>query len=318
MTVFNRFLILLGLFLSFNLNAFCQEDDEDVNEKIAEQLRQKYDAVDYFEDVFFVKQNGVWEFADENGKILTNMRIENVECYYSSAEITIKGKTYDVSNPFENGKVMVGRYGNYAFMDKNGNFVTPYKYDSYGDEVDDDPAEIETIINLSDQIMQVSQEVEQGKYTSVKALEKSISLEQAGSLSNNVADNLLSLLCETYAKSPKDVDMKTAEDLFEATLVNCGIAGNRYVLDYYESHGLDNNKKINYVQQLADEYNEAHACLLMGEFLTEGALCPKDIQGAIGYYEKVMENGDQDVETAHDKYLELSRMIDQIEEHKED
>ena len=42
MTVFNRFLILLGLFISFNLNAFCQEDDDDANDKIVEQLRQKY------------------------------------------------------------------------------------------------------------------------------------------------------------------------------------------------------------------------------------------------------------------------------------
>ena len=100
MTVFNRFLILLGLFISFNLNAFCQEDDDDANDKIVEQLRQKYGEVEYFSNVFFVKQNGVWEFVDENGNLLTNIHMENVESNYLYADLTIKGKKYSVFSPY--------------------------------------------------------------------------------------------------------------------------------------------------------------------------------------------------------------------------
>ena len=306
MTVFNRFLILLGLFLSFNLNAFCQyddEEDEDVNAKIVEQLRQKYDDAEYFEDGFFVKQNGRWEFADENGKILTNMHIENVESYYFSAELTIKGNKYEVSAPFEDGKVLVGRYGHYAYMDSNGDLITQFIYDGYGEEVDGDPAEIEAIINISDQILQVYKEVEQGSYSSVKTLEKSIGFEQAGKLSPEIADSLLVLLCKTYDNSPKNIDMKTAEDLFDATIAPCGQVGCEAVLAYYKSNGLDQKKRLGYVRQLADDYGQYHAYEMMGDFLAEGAICPKDIQGAIDYYKKVIEVDAQDFEESSRKKL---------------
>ena len=149
MTIFNRFLMILGLFISFNLNAFCQEDDEeDANDKIAEQLRQRYDDAAHFDDDVFVKKNGVWEFANEYGKILTNMRIESVEVAYVSAELTIKGKKYTVYSPFEDDRVLMGRYGYYAYMDRNGNAVTPYMYDSDGDKINITPEKASAIINM--------------------------------------------------------------------------------------------------------------------------------------------------------------------------
>lgn len=305
MTIFNRFLMILGLFISFNLNAFCQEDDEeDVNDKIAEQLQQMFDDVDHFDDVFFAKQNGVWEFVNEYGKVLTNMRIENVECNYTYAELTIKGKKYTLENRLDNDKVLVGRYGYYAYMDKNGDIVTPFIYDGYGDKVDDQEEAV-ALYDTSEQIMNVCQEAEQGDYSSVKTLEKSLSLEQAGKLTSEVADSLLTLLCKTYEKRPKKVDMKMAEDLFAATLVNCGYGGNNVVLDYYANHGLDKQKRFDYVQQLADDYNSEYANLLMGDFQAKGALCTQDIQGAIGHYKNVMITGDEHIETAHDKLAEL-------------
>ena len=306
MTIFNRFLIILGLFMSFHLNAFCQEDDgEDMNDKIAEQLRQMYDDVAHFNDVFFVKQNGVWEFANEYGKKLTNMRIENVEAAYVSAELTIKGKKYTVYSPFEDDRVLVGRYGYFAAMDKNGNVVTPFMYDGDGDKIDIDPEEAAAIINVSDQVLQVYQEVEQGRYASVKALEKSISHEQAEKFTSEVADSLLTLLCKTYEKSPKHVDMKIAEDLFEATLFNCGVLGNDVVLDYYETHGLDKQKRFDYVKELVDNYPTTRSYMMMGDFLVEGALCPKDIQGAINSYKAVVMDGSDEGGVAHDKLAEL-------------
>ena len=232
MTVFNRFLILLGLFISFNLNAFCQEDDDDANDKIVEQLRQKYGEVEYFSNVFFVKQNGVWEFVDENGNLLTNIHMENVETNDFYADLTIKGKKYAVFSPYDDGRVLVERYGLFAYMDRNGN-LTPFIYDEEGENANLTPTVATAIINTSDQIMQVSQEVGRGKYSSVKALEKSIDLELAGKLSSEVSDSLLVLLCKTYDNSPKNIDMKTAEDLFDATIAPCGQAGCEAVLAYY-------------------------------------------------------------------------------------
>ncbi|MBR6181429.1 MAG: WG repeat-containing protein [Prevotella sp.] len=306
MTIFNRFLMILGLFISFNLNAFCQEDDEeDANDKIAEQLRQMYDDAAHFDDVFFVKKDGVWEFANEYGKILTNMRIESVEVAYVSAELTIKGKKYTVYSPFEDDRVLMGRYGYYAYMDKNGNAVTPYMYDSDGDKINITPEKASAIINTSDQVMKVYQEVEQGRYTSVKALEKSISLDQAEKFTSDVADSLLTLLCKTHEKSPKNVDMKIAEDLFEATLANCGVLGNEIVLDYYETNGLDKQKRFDYVKELVDNYPTTHSHMLMGDFLAEGAICPKDIQGAINSYKTVVMNDSDEDGVAHDKLAEL-------------
>ena len=306
MTIFNRFLIILGLFMSFHLNAFCQEDDgEDMNDKIAEQLRQMYDDVARFDDVFFVKKNGVWEFSNEYGKMLTNMRIESVEAAYVSADLTIKGKKYTVYNQFEDDRVLVGRYGYFAYMDKNGNVVTPFMYDSDGDKIDIDSEETAAIISVSDQVLKVSQEVGQGRYSSVKALEKAISLEQAGKFSSEVADSLLTLLCKTYEKSPKNVDMKIAEDLFKATLANCGVLGNDVVLDYYEKHGLDKQKRFDYVKELVDNFPTTRSYILMGDFLVEGALCPKDIQGAINSYKAVVMGGSDESGVAHDKLAEL-------------
>ena len=307
MTICSRFLILLGLFLSFHLNAFCQEDedDEEVNEKIAEQLRQKYDEVGYFNDVFFVKQNGVWEFADENGRVFTNIRMENVETNDFYAYLTIKGKKYAVFNQFDDGKVLVKKYGRFAFMDRNGNF-TPFIYNEEGEEADDDLEEAAAIVNVSDQIMQVCQEVGNGKYASVKALEKGIDLKLAEKLYSEVADSLLVLLCKTYDNSPKDIDMKTAEDLFEATIAPCGQVGCEAVLAYYKSNGLDQKRRFEYVRQLADDYGQFHAYEMMGDFLVEGALCPKDIQGAIAYYKKVIDADSQDFgESSRNKLANL-------------
>ena len=314
MTVFNRFLILLGLFLSFNLNAFCQndeeEEDEDVNAKIVEQLRQKYDDAEFFSKGFFVKQNGKWEFADENGKILTNMNIENVESYYFSAEVTIKGKKYEVSDPFEDGKVLVGKYGHYAYMDSDGDLITRFIYDGTGEEVEGDPAEIEAIIDISDQILKVYKEVEQGSYSSVKTLEKSIGFEQAGKLDSAIADSLLVLLCKTYEKNPKKIDMKIAESLFEGTIEPCAQDGCEAVIDYYTSHGTDKQKRFEYIQSLADDYNQHHAHIVLGDFLVEGVICPKDIQRAIDNYKQVLMagydyNGVDYGECAHDKLAEI-------------
>ncbi len=305
MTVFNRFLILLGLFISFNLNAFCQEDDDDANDKIVEQLRQKYGEVEYFSNVFFVKQNGVWEFVDENGNLLTNIHMENVESNYLYADLTIKGKKYSVFSPYDDGRVLVERYGRFAYMDRNGN-LTPFIYDEEGENANVTPAVATAIINTSDQIMQVSQEVGRGKYSSVKALEKSIDLELAGKLSSEVADSLLVLLCKTYDNSPKDIDMKTAEDLFDATIAPCGQAGCEAVLAYYKSNGLDQKRRLGYVRQLADDYGQYHANEMMGDILVEGALCPKDIQGAIDYYKKVIDADSQDFgESSRKKLADL-------------
>jgi len=305
MTVFNRFLFLLGLFISFNLNAFCQEDDDDANDKIVEQLRQKYGEVEYFSNVFFVKQNGVWEFVDENGNLLTNIHMENVETNDFYADLTIKGKKYSVFSPYDDGRVLVERYGLFAYMDRNGN-LTPFIYDEEGENANLTPTVATAIINTCDQIMQVSQEVGRGKYSSVKALEKSIDLELAGKLSSEVSDSLLVLLCKTYDNSPKDIDMKTAEDLFDATIAPCGQAGCEAVLAYYKSNGLDQKRRLGYVRQLADDYGQYHANEMMGDFLVEGALCPKDIQGAIDYYKKVIDADSQDFgESSRKKLADL-------------
>lgn len=307
MTVFNRFLILLGLLISFNLNVFCQEDDDDVdaNEKIAEQLRQKYGEVENFNDVFLVKQNGAWEFADENGGILTNMRIENIENLSNYANLTIKGVKYSVFSPFDDGKVLVERYGRFAFMDRDGN-VTPFIYDVEGEKTDLEPEDAAAFINTSDKILKVYRQVDLGNFSSVKALVKGLDVDMAGKLSTDIADSLLVLLCKTYDNSPKDIDMLVAEDLFAATIEPCGQEGCETVLAYYESHGLDKQKRFDYVRQLADVYHVNYALVLFGDFLTGGDLCPKNIQGAINSYLEVMESKDPDYcEIAHDKLAEL-------------
>lgn len=304
MTIYNRFFILLGLFLAFNLNAFCQDDDEeeDVNEKIAEQLRQKFDEVDYFNDVFFVKKDGVWEFADEMGVRLTNMRIENVECLYYAANLTIKGKEYVVYDSFTDGKVVVGRYNHFAYMDKNGNLTTPFIYDYDGEKTDEDGNEIAKIIETSDRIINVSKEVNQGKYTSVKQLVKDVTTEQAGKLTSDVADSLLVLMCKTYNNNPKAIDMKKAEQLFEGAFEPCTLTGCDAVIDYYEKGGLDKEQRMKYLQRMADEYNNPHARFILANFMTEGKLCPKDVQQAINYYKDIVAGDESDyTKEAHEK-----------------
>ena len=305
MTFFNRMIMLLGFFLAFSLNAFCQYDDEAAN--IAEELEQKYDEVDYFNNVFFVKQNGVWEFADEKGNILTNMRMENVECDYYSAKLTIKGKKYTVYDGFENGKVLVGKYGYYAYMDKNGNLTSQFIYDSDGDKTDENGNEVAKLIDLFDRTLDVAEEVNQGKYTSVRQLVTDITPEQAGKMSAEVADSLLVLMCKTFDNSPKSIDMKKAEELFEGAFEPCSLLGCNAVLNYYEKNGLDKNLRLKYVRRLADEYKNAHARLILGNFMAEGKVCPKDVQGAIDYYQLAISGGGDDeyLEAAQDKLAEL-------------
>ena len=296
MTIYNRFFMLLGLFLAFNLNAFCQEEDdeEELGEKIVEQLRQKYDEADYFNNVFFVKKNGVWEFSDDKGNILTNMRIENVESNYYSAELTIKGKIYTVYNDFADGKVLVSRYGHSAYMDKNGNLTTPFIYNEEGEKTDEDGNEIAKIIETCDRIIDVSKEVNQGKYTSVKQLVKDVTTEQAGKLTGDVADSLLVLMCKTYSNSPKAIDMKKAEQLFEGAFEPCTLIGCDAVMDYYEKGGLDQEQRMKYIQRMADEYNNPHARVILANFMTEGKLCPKNVQKAIDYYKEVVTGEESD------------------------
>ena len=304
MSIYNRFFMLLGLFLAFNLNAFCQDDDEeeDVNEKIAEQLRQKYDDVEHFNDVFFVKQNGVWEFSDDKGNTLTNMRIENIDNSYYMAELMIKGKKYTVYDGFADGKVLVDRYSHYAYMDKNGNLITPFIYDSEGEKTDEDGNEIAAIINNSDRIIEIAGEVNQGNYKSVKQLVKDVSPELAGKMTGEVADSLLVLMCKTFNNSPKSIDIKKAEELFEGAFEPCTLIGCDAVLDYYENNGLDKDQRLMYIQRLADEYKNPHARVLLGNFMSEGKICPKDIQQAIDYYKLAISSGESDyLQTAQEK-----------------
>ncbi len=312
MNFYQRFILLFGVFLAFNLTAFCQDDGDeeeevDPSEQIAEQLRKQFDEVDYFSNTFFGKKNGIWEFVDVDGKVLTNMHIEDVSCDYSYADVTIKGVDYRVNSAFEDGKVLVGRYDYYAYMDKNGGITTPFIYDSEGEERSDvNATEAAAMINICDQIMKVHGEVEAGKYTAVKQLEKSISVEQSEKLSTEVSDSLLVLLCKTFENSPKSIDMKLAEDLFMGTIVPCGKEGCEAVLDYYVKNGLDKNKRFEYVKTLADDYTQYKACSILGDFYVEGVLCPKDIQKAIGYYQKVVEDGSSDyTENCHQKLADL-------------
>lgn len=308
MTLYNRLFMLLGLFLAFNLNAFCQEEDEeqDVNEKIAEQLRQKFDEVENFNDVFLVKQNGVWEFADAEGNILTNMRIENVENSYYAADLIIKGKKYTVYNGFEEGKLFVDRYGRFAYMDKNGNLTTPFIYDSEGEKTTEDANEMAALITTSDRVLAVSEEVNQGNYKSVKLLVKDISPELAGKFNGEVSDSLLVLMCKTYDNSPKAIDMKKAEQLFEGAFEPCTLIGCDAVLDYYEKGGLDKDQRLKYIQRLANEYNNPHARVILGDFMAEGKVYPKDVQKAIDYYKLAITTGESDYSTtAKEKLGEL-------------
>ena len=308
MTIYNRFFLLLGLFLAFNLNAFCQEEDEDedVNEKIAEQLRLKFDEVEHFNDVFFVKQNGVWEFADEKGNILTNMRIENIDNSSYMAELMIKGKKYTVYDGFANGKVLVDRYNHFAYMDKNGNLTTPFIYDSDGEKTEENATEIAALINTSDRVLEISEEVNQGKYTSVKQLVKDVSPELAEKFTGEVADSLLVLMCKTYNNSPKAIDIKKAEELFEGAFEPCSLIGCDAVMDYYTNNGLDKDQRMKYIQRMADEYNNPHARFILANFMNEGKLCPKDVQQAINYYKEIITGDESEYsEDARKKLGEL-------------
>ena len=100
-----RLSILIVVALTCSISAYSQEDDEEVNfrEQIAEKLREKFDNVIYTDSFFCVERNGVWEFADENGKILTNMRMTNVEEGYDGFFATIQGKVYNFTNSFRDG-----------------------------------------------------------------------------------------------------------------------------------------------------------------------------------------------------------------------
>ena len=308
MTIYHRFFMLLGLFLAFNLNAFCQEDDdeEDVNEKIAEQLRQKFDEVEYYNDAFLVKQNGVWEYADEKGNILTNMRIESVENSSYMVDLTVKGIKYSVYDSFADGKILAGRYGHYAYMDKNGNLTTPFVYDMDGEKSNEDGNKIAEIINVSDRIIAVSEEVNQGKYASVKQLVKDVTTQQAEKLNGEVADSLLVLMCKTYTNSPKSIDMKKAEQLFEGAFEPCSLIGCDAVLNYYAENGLDKEQRVKYVERMADEYRNPHARIILANFLSEGTLCPKDVEKAIYFYQEVFTGDDTDyTEEAQKKLGEL-------------
>lgn len=308
MTIYNRFFLLLGLFLAFNLNAFCQEEDEeeDVNEKIAEQLRQKFDEVENFNGAFLVKQNDVWEFADAEGNILTNMRIEKVENNYFAADLTIKGKKYTVYSGFEDGKLFVSRYDHFAYMDKNGNLTTPFIYDNEGEKTSDDPNEMANLITTCDRVLEVAEEVNQGNYKSVKLLVKDVSPELAGKFTGEVADSILVLMCNTYNNSPKSIDMKKAEQLFEGAFEPCTLTGCDAVLDYYEKGGLDKEQRLNYINRMAESYNNPHARLILGNLYAEGKAYPKDVQKAIDNYTLTITAGESDYqETAQEKLGDL-------------
>ena len=264
-------------------------------DEMAEKLGQKYEAVEYckYAEIYCVKQNDRWEFADAEGMLLTDMHLASVSSGWFSMTITVGGVEYKVEQPVEKGRLLVNRYGRYAYMDKKGKLLTPFIYDGSGDETYN--------AEESDEFIRVNAAAEDFL---LKA-ENVSSLPYAEILNVLTPANVLLLndeysteLTERFSRyalnSPEETDKQKIEALFVVLYDNddCSDDVLKCISAYRYRTATDDETKFHLMEDIAGRITEAEPYTICGNMLRSGKGCRQDIQAAIRYYEQaVIEEG---------------------------
>jgi len=292
-------LISLLLLVTGNLSA---QDDED----IVNRLMEKYEDVAscmMVDGMYGVKKDGIWEFSDAQGKILTDMHITELDDYsWSTFTITVNGQKYEVEEPFENGRLLVNRYKRYAYMDKKGKLLTPFIYDRSGEKAFD-AAESTEALHVNDV---VGDFIEKYKYSLNPPTDKlldTVTPSNVHLLIDDYAEKVAGGLVQYALNNPDKVDKKKLEALFDVIFNNEDFyfATVKAIAIYRYRTNDDDEARFKLMQEMARRFNDAEVYTLCGDMLREGRGCTKNVQEAISYYEMAV------IDDGRDSYAEKAR-----------
>lgn len=291
-------LISLLLLVAGNLSA---QDDED----IVNRLMEKYEDVAscmMVDGMYGVKKDGIWEFSDAQGKILTDMDITELDDSWTTFTITVNGQKYEVETPIENGRLLVNRYKRYAYMDRKGKLLTPFIYD-YNGEKNFDAAESTEAIRINDI---VGDFIEDYKYSSNPPVDKLLDMVTPSNINLLIDDYIEKVsggLVRYALNNPDKVDKKKLEALFDVMYSNENLdVSTAKAIAAYRYQTSDNDEaRFKLLQDMARRFNDAEVYTLCGDMLREGRGCTKNVQEAISFYEKAA------IDDSRDKYAENAR-----------
>jgi len=307
---------LMVVALACSISAFSQEivEETDVRGDIALKLDKIFDEVMYTDSLFCVRMNDVWEFADENGNVLSGMHMTNAKEENNFITATIQGREYNFSNAFHYGKILVNRYDYYAYMDTGGNLLTPFVYEYNGVKITwQDEDEIAKIISTNDLIIDTYREVRNGNYASVKKMQDATAKELE-IVNKSYIDSLVVALCVTLDKSPRSASREMAENCFLEVFPRCGNEASDMMVNYFEHHASNKERKMSFLKMLADDYGISKCCVALGNMYYTGKDCQKDTEKAISYYHKAvyLAKPGENIDAAREKLTEIWEQSDSI------
>lgn len=294
-----RRILFVSILMMQAVTAMCQH-----NEDIISKLEEKYDDVVYgmMDSVFCVKQNGEWEFADAQGNILTSMHIASAKSTWNAIIITVEGQEYKVESPIINGRLLVGRYERYAYMDKKGKLISKFIYNYYGNE--------EYTASESDEAIRVNDAAEKFLSEAIYALAPSadkllqvLSPTNAHLIIDDYDDKVTTYLVRYALSKPAPAEKSKLEAIFEKkySQENCGFTVAKVIAIYRYQTAENDKDKFLVIQDMTQRYNDAECYTLYADMLRQGLGCQQDVQKAIYNYSLAA------VEDSRDAYAENAR-----------
>ena len=296
----------LGIIFFLSVFPTVQVAAQEEYEEVVKRLEKKFDAVEHNifrdTDVYCVKKNNVWEFADEKGKLLTNMHITDVENNWFTLTITINDVKYDVVSPFADGKMLVSRYDRYAYMDKKGKLITNYIYDYSGDETYEESASTEYILinDLTAAFLEIPQDdVTSSTFNEYISL---LNMSNALMLTETHAEALTEFIYDYTSEHLDEVDKSGIDKLYELMYSKKDATSNtlKAITGYRLHTATSNEEKFTLLEKLIKRVDDAETFACLGALLLEGKGCQKDVQRAINCFEKATEE-------QYDRYADIAK-----------